>query len=560
MKKKILICCNVYPPHFIGGAELIAHYQAKVLKKMGNDVVIFAGDHQSNGARHSMRKEYFDGLAVYRVCLTYEDFQPDYVNFFHASVERHFNDLLDSFQPDVVHFHNIVGLSIGIIHIAKRKGIRTLMTLHDHWGICYKNTLMKNDETPCRDYSRCEECQTHISDGVQRNIPLRMRKDYIEMQLDDIDVFISPSKYLADRYIEAGFPKEKFHVIWNGVDVAHFSAIRRTSNNGLVRFTFIGYFGRHKGIHVLLEALRYLPRKDRLVINLVGSGELYERYREEVRRMGLDGVVRFWGRIDDIDDAYKETDVLILPSIWPENHPVTVTEAMSAKIPVIASGNGGNPEVVQDGVTGYLFEPGNPKDLAVKMSLFLDDPEQLRLKGENAYRAIADDTLENQVEKIYAIYDLPAQGIKELNDNTILISCLGERVNEESDWALDAFTRKRVCKNDRFVMAEWLQEDQLRSSGIAWIVDDGVGPSDVPEGLRHGAALITPANNVALKAFCRNGNCGLYYEDSLESEACIAYLLENVATRSALGRNSEMYFKKWANQASFSDSGKSFVP
>ena len=66
--------------------------------------------------------------------------------------------------------------------------------------------------------------------------------------------------------------------------------------------------------------------------------------------------------------------MLILPSIWPENQPVSITEAMACSLPVIAARMGGIPELVEDEKTGYLFEAGNPKDLALKMSAFLADP------------------------------------------------------------------------------------------------------------------------------------------------------------------------------------------
>ena len=100
--------------------------------------------------------------------------------------------------------------------------------------------------------------------------------------------------------------------------------------------------------------------------------------------MGLNDSVRFWGKIKDITDAYAQTDVLILPSIWPENQPVTITEAMAAKIPVIASNSGGIPELVDDEKTGLLFEAGNAQDLARKMLNIIQNPEKIELFCESA--------------------------------------------------------------------------------------------------------------------------------------------------------------------------------
>ncbi len=285
MEKKVLICCNAYPPNFIGGAELIAHSQAKQLQNLGYKVLIFTGDTREYGQRHSIRKENYDGLPVYRIYLTNEDYDPHFINFAHRDIESLFKKTLSEFSPDVVHFHNIIGLSVGLIRIAKARGFKTVMTLHDHWGFCHKNTRIKDDEKICEDISTCDECMRVIHDTNFRNIPIRMRQDFIADQLENIDTFISPSQYLADAYIQAGIPREKIQVVWNGVDVAYFSKILKKDGEGKIRFTFIGYHGRHKGIHVLLESLKYIDEIQKVEINLVGSGEpLFTQYKNEISR------------------------------------------------------------------------------------------------------------------------------------------------------------------------------------------------------------------------------------------------------------------------------------
>ena len=230
MGTKILICCNAYPPDFIGGAELIAHSQAKELKSRGYEVTIFTGDIRETGKRHSLRREEYDGLPVYRVHLTSEDYDPKFLNFTHREVEGHFRTILKKISPDIVHFHNLIGLSVGLIHIAKTRGIKTVLTLHDYWGFCFKNTLLKNNNEVCRDFTRCTGCMEVIPDQ-DRDIPMRMRQDFIAMQLAEIDAFISPSQYLADAYVRAGFPREKIQVIRNGIDVGKFSHIIHNSGS-----------------------------------------------------------------------------------------------------------------------------------------------------------------------------------------------------------------------------------------------------------------------------------------------------------------------------------------
>jgi len=536
MGKKIVICCNVYPPNFIGGAELIAHAQAKILKELGHDVIVFTGDTQGWHNRHSVRREIYEGLTVYRVCLTSEDYPSDHINFFHKEVEEHFQKILDEFSPDVVHFHNIIGLSVGLIHIAKQRGIKTVMTLHDHWGFCLKNTIIKHDGEICRDFTRCAECMPIFLDENGNNLPIRMRQSFIALQLQDIDVFISPSQYLADAYIYAGLPAHKFHVIWNGIDVQKFTNIERIKNPNFIRFTFIGYFGVHKGIHVLLEALQYL-NKGKYIINLVGDGELLAEYKSKVQNMGLEGSVKFWGKIKDIEDAYAQTDVLILPSIWPENQPVTITEAMAAKIPVIASNCGGIPELIEDGETGLLFEPGNAQDLARKMSYITQNPEKIKILGENAYQKIRSSTSDNQVKKILEIYDHMGPSNAEQIGKQNLVICYGNHIDLECFDIINTFSKNPENVDCQFVMFDWLQDDQIKSGTILWVVDKSINREFLLAGLKYKLSLLVPEDNDELKQFCIKYNCGLYYQNTYEAEGALQCLLNSERIRSIIAAN-----------------------
>lgn len=545
-KKRIIICSNFYPPNFIGGAELIAHHHAKILKKLGHDVVIFAGDNKGKGERHSIRKKTYEGLTIYRVTLSGEDFQPSHVNFAHRQVEENFRDLLDSFLPDIIHFHNIIGLSVGLIHVAKNKGIKTILTLHDHWGFCYKNTLLKCEDEICSDYTRCADCMPFISGESHKDIPINMRKDFLAVQFREIDIFISPSRYLADAYIRAGLHKEKFRVIWNGVNVKRFANISRKKSAGCVRFTFIGYFGTHKGIHVLLKALSFIEKDRSFIVNLVGEGELSFKYKQEVKSMGINDLVKFWGKIDNIERAYSETDVLILPSIWPENQPVTITEAMASRIPVIASNIGGNPELIEDGRTGYLFKPGNPRDLADKMREFILHNDKIRSFGDEAHKKIEDHTFEKQISKIIKIYEEDISKVKQ-NEKYIIIACIGHQISPMCIQAMRSISNKRYPSILRFLMADWLQEDQLASAGLLWVVDQNVSFEEVTIGLVNKIPLLVPDEITELKDTCIMGNCGLYYKNSQEAQACLEYLIENGPIRVALGEGGFEFYKNLSN-------------
>jgi glycosyltransferase involved in cell wall biosynthesis len=237
-------------------------------------------------------------------------------------------------------------------------------------------------------------------------MPIAERNSLVRRHFLNVGAFISPSFYQAQAQVSAGLPIGRVHVIANGIDVQRFSRVAKTPDVGRLRLTYIGYMGHHKGVGNLIAALALMEEPSRFHLNLVGDGALREQMREQVIAAGLIDSVRFWGRVDPsaIETVHAQTDVLVLPSVCPENQPVSITEAMACRTPVIASRIGGIPELVADGETGWLFEPTRPADLAAKIKWFLDHPPRLQEMGEKGSEKIVDQTFFNQAEKILRLY------------------------------------------------------------------------------------------------------------------------------------------------------------
>ena len=537
---KIIIVTNAYPPRFIGGAELIAHAQAKLLKERGHNVIVFAGEPNDKGERYSLRRDRHEGIPVSRVCLHAPDYSSEYLNFHNRRIHKLFECLLEDFSPDIVHFHNLTGLSASLIHAARRKGRRTVMTLHDYAGICVKNTLIKSDRV-CNDFSRCSECIPFVSNEHWKDVPVRMRSDYLALQLQAVDAFISPSSYLAGKYIQAGISEETIKIICNGIDVSKFAEKPRTRDTAKVRFSYVGYLGRHKGVRTILDALALLSDvASKLTVNIVGSGEEKTSLESRVRDMGLQASVRFLGKVSNhqIADVYQETDVLILPSIWPENQPVTITEAMASRIPVIASRIGGIPELVEDGKTGFLFEAGSAQDLAQRMSEFIADRSKLDEFGANAFRKISDSTFTNPIEKIIELYrERTRLSTTNVLAEEMLIVCLGKKVSSECARAMDIFL-KESHHRWRIVMCDWLPRDQVRQAKLLWVVDDEVSVGEAQVALQNQLPLLVPGTNPGLRDLCLQSQCGLYYRDAFEAVECLHHLTDHLRVWKTMGQNS----------------------
>lgn len=404
---RILICSNAYPPHFVGGAELMAHEQAKALVRLGHEVRAFAGSLGLPRPRHARMDEEHEGIPVYRIATEPEDYSPEYLNFLHPVVEDHFRDVLQDFQPDIVHCHNLIGLSVKLPILARQHGAKTVCTLHDFWGFCLRNTAVRADGTPCDNAAQCRSCLPRIHDGRGLYISMRFRKDFMRLALEHVDHFIAPSHFVADRYIWAGMPADRLTVLPNGIDVERFhpSTLSSAPEDG-IRITYVGHFGAHKGVATLLDALPLLNTLPAAVIQLVGEGPEEGAYRARIAELKLTGQVRFPGKVQpaDMPDVYARSDIVVLPSVWDENQPVCLMEAMASGLPVVASRRGGIPELIEHGSNGLMFAAGDPRDLALQLARLITAPALRRAAGLNGRKRVEDFSHDRQAHRLVDLY------------------------------------------------------------------------------------------------------------------------------------------------------------
>ena len=225
---------------------------------------------------------------------------------------------------------------------------------------------------------RCHQCFPEFSPQQ-----FKMREAFIKAHLDLIDMFISSSHFLANRFIQWGIPSDKMRVIENGRPITE-SAPHRVLVEGEKRNVF-GYFGQinpYKGILVILEAVKFLVKNN------------YQDFRVEICGNMAQGFPdfqeKFWEFLDEFKDyvnyngQYKleelkeliqPVDWVIVPSTWWENSPLVIQEVFMHKRPIICSNIGGMAEKVEDQVTGLHFRVGNAVSLAKTMQKASSDGE-----------------------------------------------------------------------------------------------------------------------------------------------------------------------------------------
>lgn len=317
--------------------------------------------------------------------------------------------VLDEVSPDVVHVHHLSGLPVGIVHAACDRGIPVVITLHDFWAVCPLGQLLDRQLVVCPgpEPVRCLSCvgeqvaappalvragRTALPRAVQevlgdvaRRASLvthrgasRVKRRHREMRavLAAADLLLSPSFFLARRLAGLGVPGVR--VLPNGRPPWR-QVPRVPDLLGRVRFGFVGSVIPSKGVHVLAEAFRGLdPVRASLavhgpVVPYHGDGGYAERLTSILGERAP-GVLRGSFPHERLPEILAGLDVLVVPSLWEENAPLTVQEAFASGTPVVVSGHGGLAEMVREGAGGLPFTPGDPASLRRVLQRFLDEP------------------------------------------------------------------------------------------------------------------------------------------------------------------------------------------
>jgi len=201
-------------------------------------------------------------------------------------------------------------------------------------------------------------------------------------------------------------PKSNVQVLYNAVKLPDANKKICRAKAGYINVTFLGLIADKKGIFDLIEVVsRLLKNGFNIHLTIGGNGNTGRLYKE-IKSKGLQDNITYAGWIvgDDKDTLMRNTDIFVLPS-YGEGMPMTILEAMSYAIPVIATNVGGIPELIKDGETGYLIEPGNLDQLLEKMKKLIED-ENMRLSmGKKGIEAVEKDfsisEMANKIDEIY---------------------------------------------------------------------------------------------------------------------------------------------------------------
>ena len=401
---RILVVVHQFLPRDSAGTEVYAHRLAKALQARGHELSVYYTVRDPARPQYALRRGVYDGLPFFEVVHNHEfpDFRSVYKD---ARMEQHLRTVLDAVRPDVVHVQHLHLHSIGYPEIIKERGLPIVFTLAEYLLICLRSWLVKPDFTLCEGpaVEECARCATRVSPPikavrvqsgprpryslrrflgkVQRRFRPRSYVPEVERRwreikraLDRVDLFIAPSRFLRDRFVESGMVAAE-RIVYSdyGMDRTPFARLPPRASDGTLRVGFVGSIAEQKGVHLLLEAFAGIDDA-RIECRIHGDPGAFPAYSGALRPKA--GNVRFLGRFDNarVGEVLAELDVLAVPSRWFENSPLSIHEAFLAGVPVITGDRGGMAELVRHGESGLCFRIGDAADLRRQILRLRDEP------------------------------------------------------------------------------------------------------------------------------------------------------------------------------------------
>ncbi|MEO6358570.1 MAG: glycosyltransferase family 4 protein [Ferruginibacter sp.] len=310
------------------------------------------------------RKNFSNGIKVLRTSIISRDAITKFDHFFN-----------DHSDIKIAHLHNIHHyITPVIVEQLHKRNIKIIWTLHDYKIICPENSFISNGKL-------CEKCIT--GDFYHCAVNLCKKKSFLASSLASfeayyyhkkktynlVDFYLCPSEFLLKKFVQFGFSESKFCVAHSCYDIGiidDFIIENTTDYLPVAKKKYVLYVGRLeeiKGVHTLIEAIADTGMQ----LKIVGAGAEEGKLKAMAKDCSNIEFLGFKNKAE-VFALTKDSLFVVCPSICYENLPFSVVESFLFSKPVIGAEIGGIPELVIDGKTGLLFEPGNAAHLCEKMN------------------------------------------------------------------------------------------------------------------------------------------------------------------------------------------------
>jgi glycosyltransferase involved in cell wall biosynthesis len=370
----------MYPPHHLGGYELVWRATVRHLRSLGHDVRVVTTDTRLPTANGPEDDDVHRELRWW-----WRDHQlPRFGWRERVAVERHNAEVLkrhvDEFAPDVVSWWSMGGMSLSLVERVRRAGLPAVAFVHDDWL----------DYGPRADqWLRAFERRPRLARLAERATGIPATAD-----LDHAARYVFVSEATRMRALAAGRAPADMGIAHSGIDPAFVDP--RPERDWGWRLLYVGRIDSRKGIGTAVASLAHLPPEATLTIVGDGDPAAERELRAQAAAQGVDGRVRkeSFRERGGLPPLYEAADVVVFPVTWEEPWGLVPLEAMALGRPVVATGRGGSGEYLADGENALLFPAGDAERLAAAVRRLAGDGElraRLRQGGVETARRHTED-------------------------------------------------------------------------------------------------------------------------------------------------------------------------
>ena len=388
-----------------GGCETYMLNLAQELKAKGHEVEYFGMYDEKNTVGNS--------LGLYTTNMDFHStgaarFLYPFKIIYSMEAKKKLGKVLDDFRPDVVHMNNInFQLTPSVIYAVKKRNIPLIQTVHDYQMICPNHLLYSFDEV-----KPCERCIggskfncfkyscIHGSKAKSLIGAIEAKLYSVLKTYKKVDLYICPSRFLEEKLLSASdLYKGKTLTLHNFIEKKQLPQ-KIAPEKPYVAFA--ARLSKEKGVTLLYEAAKLLPQYSFVVAGSGPDGECLNDVPNITMKGFLSG--------DELTSFMANASVMLLPSVWYENCPLSILETHSFGVPVITMNSGGMAELVEDGKTGALVGEPTPEAVAEAIRRCFEDEEYYNTLKKNC------ETMRDKIIGVSEYSDIVIEKYNELID------------------------------------------------------------------------------------------------------------------------------------------------
>ncbi len=391
---KVCVINNIYPPYARGGAEQVVERTVAGLLAAGHEVVLLTSTPDQAGI------EKVAGLTIYRIKPGNIFFYTNahlhnwlsrlvwhVVDIFNCGAAKQIKTVIENEKPDVVHTHNLMGLSFLLPRVIRKLGIRHIHTVHDVQLVEPSGMILKQYEHTWH----------------YHGLPTRAYTALMRKLVGSPAVVISPSQFLREFYLTRGFfPESKVTIVRNPLTF-DLAPVLEKKGEGVIAFLYVGQIESHKGVVELVQAFLNLNKNLAVELHIVGGGSELEKVKNLSEQ---DSRIKVYGRVErpDLPGIFAKMDVTVVPSLCYENSPTVIFESFASGVPVLASNIEGIAELIIEGENGLTFAAGNILALTERLAWCSAHKAELIAMRASTQNSIQGLSLEEYIARLEKIY------------------------------------------------------------------------------------------------------------------------------------------------------------